>query len=215
MFVIWHSNDIYVVIYHCYSCHVTVICYLYICLCHTYAPHILKLCCLQVRAAETELRHKLFPPNAWIKILNFDVLTSCPKDELHQWFIGLYGEHIVPAIMYRYTQALQRPDLVTLDKNCEKHALLSNYIWILADVRCRRYTYDVVSTWCGLRCRRSRPTMSYVYDIVRHDLRHRHTTSYVPHVRCRNVRCAYDIIKTYDVARPNYNVVRFSSYAIS
>ena len=105
------------VIYHCYSCHVTVICYLYICLCHTYVPHILKLCCLQVRAAETELRHKLFPPNAWIKILNFDVLTSCPKDELHQWFIGLYGEHIVPAIMYRYTQALQRPDLVTLDKN--------------------------------------------------------------------------------------------------
>ena len=81
---------------------------------------------MQVRAAETELRHKLFPPNAWMKILNFDVLTSCPKDELHQWFIGLYGEHIVPAIVYRYTQALQRPDLVTLDKNGEKHTLVSN-----------------------------------------------------------------------------------------
>ena len=104
---------------YCYECDKT-------CLCHTYAPHILKLCCLQVRAAETELRHKLFPPNAWMKILNFDVLTSCPKDELHQWFIGLYGEHIVPAIVYRYTQALQRPDLVTLDKNGEKHALVSN-----------------------------------------------------------------------------------------
>ena len=61
-----------------------------------------------------------------MKILNFDVLTSCPKDELHQWFIGLYGEHIVPAIVYRYTQALQRPDLVTLDKNGEKHPLVSN-----------------------------------------------------------------------------------------
>ena len=57
--------------------------------------------------------------------------------------------------------------------------------------------------------------MSYVYDIVRHDLRHRHTTSYVPHVRCRNVRCAYDIIKTYDVVRHNNNVVRYSSYAKS
>ena len=61
-----------------------------------------------------------------MNILNFDVLTSCPKDELHQWFIGLDGEHIVPAIVYRYTQALQRPDLVTLDKNGEKHTLVSN-----------------------------------------------------------------------------------------
>ncbi len=42
---------------------------------------------MQVRAAKAELRHKLFPPNAWIKVLHFNVLTSCPKDELHQWFI--------------------------------------------------------------------------------------------------------------------------------
>ena len=54
------------------------------------------------------------------------MLTSCPKDELHQWFIGLYGEHIVPAIVHRYTQALQRLDLVTVDKNGDKHPLLSN-----------------------------------------------------------------------------------------
>ncbi len=54
-------------------------------------------CLMQVRAAEAELRHKLFPPNSWMKVLNFNVLTSCPKDELHQWFIGLYGEHIIPA----------------------------------------------------------------------------------------------------------------------
>ena len=58
---------------------------------------------MQVRAAEAELRHKLFPPNASMKVLHFNVLTSCPKDELHQWFIGLYGEHIIPAIVHRYT----------------------------------------------------------------------------------------------------------------
>ena len=75
---------------------------------------------MQVRAAEAELRHKLFPPNAWMKVLHFNVLTSCPKDELHQWFIGLYGEHIIPAIVHRYTQVLQRPDLFTLDRNGEK-----------------------------------------------------------------------------------------------
>ena len=81
---------------------------------------------MQVRAAEAELRHKLFPPNSWMKVLHFNVLTSCPKDELHQWFIGLYGEHIIPAIVHRYTQVLQRPDLFTLDRHGEKHALVSN-----------------------------------------------------------------------------------------
>jgi hypothetical protein len=63
---------------------------------------------MQVRAAEAQLRHKLFPPNAWVKVLHFNVLTSCPtgKDELHQWFIGLYCEHIIPAIVHRYTQGI-------------------------------------------------------------------------------------------------------------
>ncbi len=75
---------------------------------------------------EADLRHKLFPPNAWMKVLHFNVLTSCPKDELHQWFIGLFGEHIIPAIVHRYTTVLQRPDLVNMDKDGNLHPLLSN-----------------------------------------------------------------------------------------
>jgi hypothetical protein len=62
--------------------------------------------CPQVHKMEAELGHKLFPPNALMKVLHFNVLTSCPKDELHQWFIGLYGEHIIPAIVHRYTKVL-------------------------------------------------------------------------------------------------------------
>jgi hypothetical protein len=58
---------------------------------------------MQVCAAEAKLRHELFQPNAWMKVLHFNVLTSCPKDELHQWFVGLYGEHIIPTIMHCYT----------------------------------------------------------------------------------------------------------------
>ena len=77
----------------------------------------------QVQKTEAELRHKLFPPNSWMKVLHFNVLTSCPKDELHQWFIGLYGEHIIPAIVYRYTKVLQRSDLVTVDKDGNSHPL--------------------------------------------------------------------------------------------
>ncbi len=82
--------------------------------------------CPQVHKLEADLRHELFPPNAWMKVLHFNVLTSCPKDELHQWFIGLYGEHIIPAIVHRYTKGLQRPDLVNVDKDGNSHPLLSN-----------------------------------------------------------------------------------------
>ena len=82
--------------------------------------------CPRVHNMEADLRHKLFPPNAWMKVLHFNVLTSCPKDELHQWFIGLFGEHIIPAIVHRYTKVLQRPDLVNLDKDGNSHPLLSN-----------------------------------------------------------------------------------------
>jgi hypothetical protein len=82
--------------------------------------------CPQVHKLEAELRNKLFPQNAWMKVLHFNVLTSCPKDELHQWCIGLYEEHIIPAVVHCYTKVLQRPDLVTVDKDGNSHPLLSN-----------------------------------------------------------------------------------------
>ena len=82
---------------------------------------------LQVKDAKSRLRHKLFPPNlnAWMRVTNFNVLTSCPKDELHQWFIGLYGEHIIPA-WPEYTKVLQRQDLVKLHRHGEAHPIMSN-----------------------------------------------------------------------------------------
>jgi hypothetical protein len=49
---------------------------------------------------EAELRHKLFPPNAWMKVLHFNFLTSCPKDELHRWlsdFTEWAGVGSIPA----------------------------------------------------------------------------------------------------------------------
>jgi len=46
------------------------------------------------------------------KCVDFDFIMSCPKEDLHQLFIGLYGEHIIPASFYQYTQVLRRPDLV-------------------------------------------------------------------------------------------------------
>ncbi len=39
---------------------------------------------IQVKDSESRLRHKLFPPNTWMRVTNFNFLISCPKDELHQ-----------------------------------------------------------------------------------------------------------------------------------
>ena len=63
-----------------------------------------------------------------MKLTDFNVLTSCPKDELHQWFLGLYGEHIIPAMVHRYSQVtvLQRPDLIWHDRNGVAHPFMSN-----------------------------------------------------------------------------------------
>ena len=35
-----------------------------------------------------------------MKVSDFNVLTSCTKDELHERFIDLYCEHIFPAVVY-------------------------------------------------------------------------------------------------------------------
>jgi hypothetical protein len=59
-----------------------------------------------------------------MKVLHFNVLALCPKDEFHQWFLGLFGEQIVTAIVHRYTQILQLPDLVTVDRSGNTHPLV-------------------------------------------------------------------------------------------
>ncbi len=61
-----------------------------------------------------------------MRVHNFDVLTSCPRDELHQCFIGLYGEHIIPAIVHQFMTALQKPDLIKKDKKGEADPFILN-----------------------------------------------------------------------------------------
>ena len=70
------------------------------------------LLCLQVKEAESTIKHKLQPENAFFKAIDFDHLQACPREELHQFLIGLYGEYILPATFYRYTQILRAPELI-------------------------------------------------------------------------------------------------------
>jgi hypothetical protein len=73
---------------------------------------------MQVGRIEQKLKHKLRPENAYFNALEFDAILSAPKEELHQLLIGLYGEHLLPATMYKIEQTLRGPETITgYDKN--------------------------------------------------------------------------------------------------
>jgi hypothetical protein len=40
--------------------------------------------------------------------------------------LGLYGEHIILAVVHRYSQVLQRPDLIWHDRSGVAHPIISN-----------------------------------------------------------------------------------------
>jgi hypothetical protein len=67
-----------------------------------------------VKAKEKEIKHKLRPHNAFLHAKDLDPLHSpavCPREELHQFLIGLYGEYILPASLHMYNQVLRAPEL--------------------------------------------------------------------------------------------------------
>ena len=51
-------------------------------------------------------------PNAFYKAVDFDFLQALPREELHQFLVGVYGDYIIPATLYEVEQVLRRPDLV-------------------------------------------------------------------------------------------------------
>ena len=51
-------------------------------------------------------------PNAYYGARDFDLLQSCPSEELHQFLIGVYGDYVIPSTLYEVEQILRRPNLV-------------------------------------------------------------------------------------------------------
>ena len=58
------------------------------------------------------LKHKLMVPNAYYGARDFDLLQSCPREELHQFLIGVYGDYVIPSTLYEVEQIIDRPNLV-------------------------------------------------------------------------------------------------------
>ncbi len=72
----------------------------------------------QVDDAEKELGMKICPRNAFFSCFNFDFFAALPREELHQFLIGLYGEYFIPSAFHSITSVLRKPEFIlsTTDK---------------------------------------------------------------------------------------------------
>jgi hypothetical protein len=66
----------------------------------------------QVANAEAALKIKIRPVNAFFQCYNFAYLSGLPREELHQFLVGLYGEYIVPSTFHLITSVLSKPDFI-------------------------------------------------------------------------------------------------------
>jgi hypothetical protein len=80
----------------------------------------------QVETLVRQLKHKLRPENAYFNAHNFDAILSAPKEELHQFLIGLYGDHLLPATKYEIEKVLRGPDTIKgYNKNKDPQYIIS------------------------------------------------------------------------------------------
>ena len=99
----------------------------------------------QVDAAEKDLGMKIRPKNAFLSCFNFDFLAALPREELHQFLIGLYGEYIIPSAFHSITSLLSKLGFIlsTSDKGVNKY-LVPNAtlegVWIASAIACHRWT---------------------------------------------------------------------------
>ncbi len=67
---------------------------------------------MQVDQLVRELKYKLRPENTNFKAEEFEFVLSALKEELHQFLIGLYSNHLLPATMYKIKKALLGPETI-------------------------------------------------------------------------------------------------------
>ena len=84
-------------------------------------------CIGKVEDAEKALKMKIRPSNAFLACYKFPFLAAMPREELHQFLIGLYGEYIIPSAFHSITSVLRKPEFIlsTSDRGVNKY-LVSN-----------------------------------------------------------------------------------------
>ena len=90
---------------------------------------------------QQRLKHKLTPENAYFKAKYFDHVACAPKEELHQFLIGLYGEHMLPATLHEYERTL-RDDKYSCNGNQKYIITKAMMVQIWARLRDRLASID-------------------------------------------------------------------------
>ena len=62
---------------------------------------------------EAKLKCKIRPYNAYFKAKGLEAFSEVPREELHQFLLGVMGDYILPGTVYQYEKVLCHPSLVT------------------------------------------------------------------------------------------------------
>jgi hypothetical protein len=97
--------------------------------------HLISCLNSQVEEAEKELKMKIRPRNAFFSCYKFAFLAALPREELHQFLIGLYGEYIIPSAFHLITSVLRKQEFILSrsDKGATKYLVTNDMlgnVWI-------------------------------------------------------------------------------------
>ncbi len=74
--------------------------------------HLISHMSLQVDDADKALKMKIRPWNAFLSCYKLTFFAAMPREELHQFLIGLYGENIIPSAFHSIKSVLRKPEFV-------------------------------------------------------------------------------------------------------
>ena len=89
----------------------------------------------QVDEAEKTLKMKIRPINAFLKCYKLELLSALPREELHQFLVGLYGEYIIPSAFHSIKSVLRKPEFIlrTSDKGVNTYLVTNDMlenVWV-------------------------------------------------------------------------------------
>ncbi len=62
--------------------------------------------------AEKALKMKIRPRNSFLSCYKLEFLSALPREKLHQFLVGLYGEYIIPSAFHSIKSVLRKPEFI-------------------------------------------------------------------------------------------------------
>ena len=106
--------------------------------------------------------------------MDLDYSTACPREELHQFLIGLHCDCIIPSTLYEYNKVVCSPDLVTGKPGAQVVThLISNHMLAGVWARLRDSLSAVDSSFSMVHVTEDYASHFYDMYINKHEGKHR------------------------------------------